>query len=680
MAHIHDVFDSDVHFSIDHISRAIKNETSNAKTKIVQYDHNSERFTFELQRYIDGHDMSTCNVVQVHYINIGTGNNKANGLYEVNDLQVSPEDENVVICSWLISQNATQFVGSLNFVLRFICTTDDVLDYVWNTAIYNAISVVESISNSEVIVEQNEDVLVQWRQELFAVSAEGVNNIATAKEQAIAEINSTKTEAVLELMDSVETATAAAREASEAKESAEQLAEGAEKAKNEAIAAAERAEAGAVKVEAIEATANEAKRNVDALREVVSKFHSNIVDGSEGEHISISDSSDMELAGLTLYGKTIQNGTPTPEAPIPLESVGDNGSVAVTVCGKNLLDLRNGYSGTGQGVKFTSNLDGSYNRVGTATGNAGNVWFKGNWSLAPNGNNVLLTLLPGKMYYIKDCFLSTLRNDGVTGTTYVDSCNYTVNAEQYPDGFKVTGVRCPTMETGATYNDTIHPAVYLSSNDMEWEPYKGGSVTVSLPNGLPGIPVSSGGNYTDESGQMWICDEIDFARGKYVQRIGEATYDGSADEAWQLANTASGSARFTIMTPGIKNNASGAVAKILNSHFPIVTADSIYVHDAEGCAGNLAGLIIHTKQMQTLEAWKAHLANKPMTAVYELATPIETDLTAEEIAQYSTLHTNYPNTTVYNDEGAGMGVKYVADTKLYIDKKFAELASAIVNN
>ena len=76
---------------------------------------------------------------------------------------------------------------------------------------------------------------------------------------------------------------------------------------------------------------------------------------------------------------------------------------------------------------------------------------------------------------------------------------------------------------------------------------------------------------------------------------------------------------------------------------------------------------------------KAWFVEHPTTVVYPLATPIETDLTAEELAQYSALHTNYPNTTIYN-EGAGMGVKYVADTKMYIDNKFNELALAILNN
>lgn len=44
------------------------------------------------------------------------------------------------------------------------------------------------------------------------------------------------------------------------------------------------------------------------------------------------------------------------------------------------------------------------------------------------------------------------------------------------------------------------------------------------------------------------------------------------------------------------------------------------------------------------------------------------------------LHTNYSNTTIFNDAGADMEVKYVADTKLYVDNKFAELAKALVSN
>ena len=72
---------------------------------------------------------------------------------------------------------------------------------------------------------------------------------------------------------------------------------------------------------------------------------------------------------------------------------------------------------------------------------------------------------------------------------------------------------------------------------------KSQSMTVATPNGLPGIPVTSGGNYTDANGQQWICDEIDLVRGLYVQRTNVKTFDGT--EKWNLA-TNSNDKYFTI--------------------------------------------------------------------------------------------------------------------------------------
>lgn len=168
MAHKHSVYDSDPHFSINPITRAIKNE-STAKITIVQYDHNSERFTFEVPRCIEGHDMSLCNRIEVHYLNIEASTKNQNaGVYKVDDMQISPEDENVIILSWLISQNATQLVGSLNFLLRFACLDDNgQIEYSWNTAPYTAVAVSSGIYNSEVIVEQYTDVLEQWRSDIL---------------------------------------------------------------------------------------------------------------------------------------------------------------------------------------------------------------------------------------------------------------------------------------------------------------------------------------------------------------------------------------------------------------------------------------------------------------------------------------------------------------------------------
>ena len=175
MGHKHSVYDTDTHFMIDSLTRAVKNASA-TKTMVVQHDHNSERFTFEIPRYVDGHDMSTCNVVQVHYINIDASTKAQKvGIYEVTDLQNSPEDNEVVICSWLISGNATQYVGNLSFVVRFSCVADDgTIDYAWNTAVHSAVSVTTGIFNGDVIAEEYADILAQFESRIKAIEDHGM--------------------------------------------------------------------------------------------------------------------------------------------------------------------------------------------------------------------------------------------------------------------------------------------------------------------------------------------------------------------------------------------------------------------------------------------------------------------------------------------------------------------------
>ena len=166
--HKHSIYDTDPHFSIDPVTRSVKN-LSETKVAIVQGDHNSERFTFECPRFVDGHDMSLCNVVQIHYLNMDQATRETySGLYEVEDLQLSPEDENVVVLSWLISGQATRYVGPLTFVVRFTCTIDGVVEYAWNTAIHQGFNVVAGINSGEAVVEDFADVLLEWEQELKA--------------------------------------------------------------------------------------------------------------------------------------------------------------------------------------------------------------------------------------------------------------------------------------------------------------------------------------------------------------------------------------------------------------------------------------------------------------------------------------------------------------------------------
>ncbi len=186
MAHLHSVYDNDTHFKIDPATRQIANESG--KVILMQNDHNSERFTFEIPRYIDGHDMSVCNKVEVHFINLKADKTEKHAdVYPVEDLQISPASEDVVICSWLISQNATKYAGSLNFVLRYACLTGSVIDYQWYTDIHKGISVSESISNTESVAIEYSDILEAWREELMESGGVSDEQIAQAVEDYMAE-------------------------------------------------------------------------------------------------------------------------------------------------------------------------------------------------------------------------------------------------------------------------------------------------------------------------------------------------------------------------------------------------------------------------------------------------------------------------------------------------------------
>lgn len=200
MTHSEQIIDKDPVFNIDDVTRQILNPTS-SEIAIVQFDHNSERFTFRLNRHIEGHDMTKCNRIEVHYKNIDASTlNESLGVYEVTDLHVDPDDETKAICTWLVSNNATQKVGKLDFLLRFSCVEPDGnIIYAWNTSIFTGIMVSAGLYNSEEGLAPYLDVLAQWKTELFGASAEGVENIFTARENSLKEVNTAREDALTEI-------------------------------------------------------------------------------------------------------------------------------------------------------------------------------------------------------------------------------------------------------------------------------------------------------------------------------------------------------------------------------------------------------------------------------------------------------------------------------------------------
>lgn len=351
-----------------------------------------------------------------------------------------------------------------------------------------------------------------WQQLVDAVHTD-----ATAAEQA-------KTDAQTASSEAATSAGNASQSAQEATESLQELKDG--------IAAGdfkgEKGDPGpAVALDTTlthEGEAADAKATGDAISAV--KVRQNVLAGTEtGNPIAVDDAFPAPLCGLTVYGRSTQSGTPTPDAPVPIVSAGESGSVAVTLS------------------------DG-------------------------NGKTQTLTL--------------------------------------------------PT------------------------------------PNGLPGIPVTSGGNYTDPQGQQWVCDEVDLERGVRVQRVYKGrvnTSDGSVNEQYRLA--------LDIPEKEGKEGSSPCFISItlFTSWTSCVAGSKLYLKNIAKSEGSF----------YTAEELKALAID--VDFVYQLATPIETPLTPDEIAAYKALTAYGPDTVVQAGDGAGVKLDYQRDVNLVVKNLEDAIAS-----
>lgn len=242
-----------------------------------------------------------------------------------------------------------------------------------------------------------------------------------------------------------------------------------------------------------EGEAADAKATGDAISAV--KARQNILVGTEtGNPISVDDAFPAPLCGLTVYGKSTQDGTPTPDAPVPIVSAGDGGTIAVKVTGKNRMPPN---------LKTNDVIECFIKKNTLIT-----LVFKGD--LVSKGGNIL--------------FFSENNEQQWFGIDIG-------NAEQH-----IT-LRINATKFKYLLKDTISENVCLTWNasSPDYEPYREQLLTLPTPNGLPGIPVTSGSNYTDQNGQQWICDEVDLERGVRVQRIDKTAFDSTKTLAEQNA-------------------------------------------------------------------------------------------------------------------------------------------------
>lgn len=166
MPHIHNIVDTDSHFHINPVTREVTTKAD--KLYVVQYDHDSERFTFQIPRYVEEHDMSLCDRIEVHYSNMIRNKKQQNDDVYIVNKDDCTFDYDTFFFSWLISSNATQLVGSLKFTLSFVCLADDgTVSYEWSTAMFENIQVLTKLENAAIVREKYPDLYNQLKQEIL---------------------------------------------------------------------------------------------------------------------------------------------------------------------------------------------------------------------------------------------------------------------------------------------------------------------------------------------------------------------------------------------------------------------------------------------------------------------------------------------------------------------------------
>ena len=282
-----------------------------------------------------------------------------------------------------------------------------------------------------------------------------------------------------------------------------------------------------------EGEAADAKATGDAISAV--KVRQNVLVGTEtGNPLSVDDAFAAPLCGLTVYGKSTQDGTPTPDAPVPIVSAGDGGTIAVKVTGKNLVQpYEKDTQIAKNGVTMDYNVESQLVHVyGTATEVADIFDAEQKIPLFVKSNVTMsITVRTGK---IPDGVIIQYSDFVTLGLSCTGSKPYDTGAFSKPDapGYLKFAMNIPK---GTTVDFTIAPQLELGTTATAYSPYREQLLTLPTPTGLPGIPVTSGGNYTDPQGRQWVCDEVDLERGVKVQRIDKGAFDATKTLAEQNA-------------------------------------------------------------------------------------------------------------------------------------------------
>ena len=393
---------------------------------------------------------------------------------------------------------------------------------------------------------------------------------------------------------------------------------------------------------------------VEGMTDLAPAIHST----ASGSVITANDAAEgRPFRGMRVFGRSIQDGTPSVENPVPIVNVGESGSIKVGVLGKNLVNIADFVVETiNSGTGFAYAPDDLTNQIKALPNGTYSISYEFDGDEIrpkPNRKITFYDSLDNMLIGINNVFVLTddLRSKIAKTIVY---------------GTKGTNI---TFRNIILVNGSTIPMIYSPYRDPQ-------TLTLATPNGLPGIPVTTDGNYTDADGQQWVCDEIDLERGKYVQRVVIENISGG----WELKPSSDISGRFlqSRLTNTFQTADKTAVCNIAS-----FTSWGPPVNDKYAFALNKKVIYFSPPKGAEITAEelnaKLNSLSFPVVVVGELATPIERDLTPEEIAAYKALRTYGPTTVITNDAGAEMEATYVADTKTYIDNKFAALNKAVLD-
>ena len=265
-----------------------------------------------------------------------------------------------------------------------------------------------------------------------------------------------------------------------------------------------------------------------AVAEKADKARQNILIGTEtGNPVSASDAFSAPLCGLTVYGRSTQDGTPSLDNPAPIVSAGDGGTIGIKITGKNLISTEALFSPTKTAFDV---IDGHIK--GTTTTKYAQIGY------------LLQSGYPAQ-YTASVSGGSKTAETELRAYKWVDGKLENVVAQDiFPVGQRATISFSTDGKSeyfvffrpyGVSDFDYYDMQLEIGATATSFESYHEQTLTLQTPNGLPGIPVTSGGNYTDPSGQQWVCDEVDLERSVKVQRVDKAAFDSTKTLAEQNA-------------------------------------------------------------------------------------------------------------------------------------------------